>query len=160
MNRINRRPWHTQCCDKSLVIALMEERDHAIELKWTEQEFPFQTVSTSLVKSQCWLDKMRLKYHSCCVWRFVHELATVSRVVIVTCIPWQPAVIKTHCWRPIKRECSTNTSEILSEFHTFQIQSVFPERVRVPSSAHGCLVCFRLKWGFFVPTSEIRRENF
>lgn len=39
--------WHTQRCDKSLVTALIEERDRTIELKWTEQEFPFQTFFTS-----------------------------------------------------------------------------------------------------------------
>lgn len=37
---------HTQRCDKSLVTALIEERDHTIELKRTEQEFPFQTFFT------------------------------------------------------------------------------------------------------------------
>lgn len=45
-DRVNSRP-DTLCCDKSLVTALIGERDLAIELKRTEQEFPFQIVFTS-----------------------------------------------------------------------------------------------------------------
>lgn len=73
-----------------------------------------------------------------------HELATVSHAVKMTCIPWQPVVIKrtAQAWALHKY-----MFEILSEFHTFQRRIIFD----------GGEVELKL---FFVSTSEIRHEIF
>lgn len=93
--------WHPQCYDKSLVTALIEERDHTIELKWTEQEFPFQTFFTSQLTCEItvrlhWFDKNCHENKSCCSPRagidwwtgFNNNVMEICILVVHNVLPW------------------------------------------------------------------------